>query len=72
MHRIIEQLRQAKIEQGITHAELAHVSGVGFNTIKRWFHSNSTLPKAADLEAVANVLGYRLGLVRVVSKTESE
>lgn len=66
MHRIIGQLRQAKIEQGITHAELAHVSGVGFSTIKRWFHSNGTLPKMSDLEAVANVLGYDIQLVRVV------
>lgn len=65
MHRIIEQIRQAKIEQGITHAELAHVSGVGLNTIKRWFHSNGTLPKMADLEAVANVLGYDIQLIKV-------
>lgn len=72
MRHLIEQLRHAKKEQGLTHAELSHRSGVGFNTIKRWFYKHGTLPKAADLEAVANVLGYRLGLVRVVSKTESE
>ena len=72
MRELINQLRQAKKEQGLTHADLAHKSGVGFNTIKRWFYKCGHLPKAADLEAVANVLGYRLELVRVVSKPESE
>ena len=72
MHELINQLRQAKKAQGLTHAELAHKSGVGFSTIKRWFYKCGHLPKAADLEAVANVLGYRLKLVRVVSKPESE
>lgn len=66
MHPIIRQVHQVKAEQGITYAELAHFSGVGLNTIKRWFHTNGRLPKMADLEAVANVLGYDLQLVRVV------
>ena len=64
MHHLIDQIRQAKKESGLTREELAHRSGVGFNTIKKWLFKNGTLPKAADLEAVANVLGYELKLVK--------
>lgn len=40
---------------GRTHAEIARLSGVGANTMRKWFRGESA-PKLDDIEAVVNVL----------------
>lgn len=55
-----------------TYKTLAAKSGVAQPTLYNWFYRGVGNANIGNIEAVASVLGYRLELVRVVDKQESE
>lgn len=68
MHSLYEAFR----DSDYTYKKLAAKSGVSQHTLYNWFYRGVGNASIGNIEAVADVLGYELKLVRVVSKQESE
>lgn len=58
---LIEQLRAARIAQGLTRIAVARRLGIGANRIGEW-ERGDVVPKASALAAWADAVGKRLTL----------
>ncbi len=59
-HPLMRSMWQAIHQRGITYRELSRLSGVDTHTIRNW--RNGTSPTIANLEAVLNVVGFKLAV----------
>lgn len=66
MREIIDTLHSAQLESAHTLPSLARESGLSESALVDWFYRGKTNALAANIEAVAQCLGYELKLVRVV------
>ena len=57
---LVAELRAARIEQGLTQAEVADALGVGRKQVADW-ENNWAVPLVTNAEAWAAALGRRLG-----------
>lgn len=61
---VLKALERARRAKGVTYSVLAHRAGVHENVPSHWFR-NKKSPRLCNLQAVAEVLGYRIVLERI-------
>lgn len=66
IHPVIRWVWMQIKHGNMTHKQVAEASGIGANTMRKWFRGESS-PKLADIEAVVNVLGFDLTLVALIN-----
>ncbi len=59
-HPLLRPMWQAIQQRGISYNELSKISGVDAHTIRNW--RNGTSPTISNLEAVLNVVGFKLAV----------
>lgn len=60
---LVQELYRLVNEDWRSHRAIADKAGLAKNTLTNWFKRTS--PKACDLQAALNVIGYRLEIVKV-------
>lgn len=66
VHPIVRQVMHELLARKMTLTDIADLSGVSGQSIGGWKYDIS--PKLANIEAVANALGYRVALVPIESQ----
>lgn len=66
MREIIDELHKAQVDGEHTIPSLAKQSGLSESALVDWFYRGKCNALAANINAVAECLGYELKLVRVV------
>lgn len=61
---VIDQLRTALDDAGVTYAYACNKSGVCRSTLKNWFSGKTIRPQFPTLNAVGRVVGMELAWVR--------
>ena len=69
INKLIEIIKNRRVDLNVNQEELAQLSGVGLRTIKQ-FESGKGNPTLSTISQIADVLGLELGLV--VKKMNNE
>jgi transcriptional regulator with XRE-family HTH domain len=69
---IIDEVRTIVQMSGATYKKIEEDSGVTSATLRAWFQGKTRKPQAATLNAVARVLGYKIGFVPYVAASAAE
>jgi lambda repressor-like predicted transcriptional regulator len=54
---VIDQLRTAIQDSGMSWSEISHNSGVSVSCLRNWFHGETRKPQNATIEAVLRAIG---------------
>lgn len=70
-HPILTKLRVERRKRELSQKEVGQLLGFASNTISTW-ECGRRIPTCLELEAYANLLGYRIGLMKKQAKPASD
>ena len=70
IHPVIRWVWMQINHGNMTHKQVAEASGIGANTMRKWFRGESS-PKLADIEAVVNALGFEFGVAPIINANKT-
>lgn len=67
---MVDKVRTAVSDSGMTNADIAAKSGVSSQTLRNWWNERTMRPQFATLNAVARSCGHELQIVPVQQKAK--